>query len=391
MAWMIALQRRNSTVYTSTDYIVPTYESRTRYQQRKRSRRKRRTGRAGTYVQRGKIPNIEHHSSLTNLKASTGYSTSTRPTSLTTSLEQQPKSENGVPIIVEACLRYFNNNATASVGLFRVPGCERHVQEMWDYMQYHPGARQSISCVNAFMRKHPDFTADDVASFLKRFIQSIVGNEPVITYNCYAPLVELASPMCPAHLIGEKARRIVHQLLVPARRALLGRLCNFLKEFSRHEPKTTMDRDSLSLCFGYLMQVPPEYLSVNKQSKRKSSSKQSLLRAEHIHQSALEKTELCASVIGLLVQYSHHVFIPCLSSARPPRSSSKNKSTRRRPRRRKSSEQTRLKPTQSQFNKKLSPAQLLRSRQSRAIQAERFMRSVKNNMHLFAEFADILE
>merc|ERR1711937_585015 len=68
----------------------------------------------------------------------------------------------------------------------------------------------------------------DVASFLKRFIKTIIGNEPVITYNCYAPLVELSNSSCPSHLIAKKYRHIIGQLLVPARRLLLKRLCNFL-------------------------------------------------------------------------------------------------------------------------------------------------------------------
>lgn len=244
------------------------------------------------------------------------------------SLEQLPKGANGVPIIVEACLRYFAKNATDCVGLFLAPGNESRVKKMWDYMQNHPCARLSINCVNVFMRKHKDFTANDVAHFLKLLIKSIVGTQSVITYNCYAPLVDLINSNCPSHKMGEKCRRIIGQLLVPEHRLLLGRLCNFLRGFCQHEAKTKMNCAKLAWSFKHLIQTPqedcdnpsPRCSIPHAQSECKSNSKykkrkSSRLSAEQTND-LVEKGEtikLCVSVIETLIKHSEHVFLQCLS------------------------------------------------------------------------------
>ena len=374
MAWMAAAQQRTVPV------PAPTSGKRDQPDKHRTSTRTERyKRRKSSDAQKLKSPNSAHQIILEKSKAPLGSSTSTQPPSLTISLQQQPKSVNGVPIIVESCLQYFANNATACVGLFRAPGNERNVQEMWDYMCNRPCARLSINCMDTYMRKHPDSTANDVASFMKRFLTSIVGKEPVLTYNCYAPLANLtsASAMCPSHLIGEKARRIIGQLLVPARRALLGRLCNFLREFSRHAPKTTMDCASLSVCFAHLIQAPPEghgQPSPHIQSKRELPSKQSqkTSRTPSAESASREREQvkICASIIEILIKRSRHVFAPCLSPPRPPRSSSKTTSLfiRRR------HNSTVLATGQ----KKLTPTQMLRKKQTHTLSIRRFMAKVNN-------------
>ena len=213
---------------------------------------------------------------IPNIKTSAEFLTSAGTSSLSSSLEQQPKSANGVPIIVEACLRYLTKNATECVGLFRVSGNKRRVQEMWDHLQFHPYARLSINCINAFMFKHKEFTANDVASFLKRFVKLVVGDEPVVTYDCHGPLVDAATNASPSNYTGRKFRHIIGQLLVPSRRLLLARLCNFLRDFSQYEDTTQMNRTNLATCFAMLVQAPPEgtngkFSSDKKFKKRRSS------------------------------------------------------------------------------------------------------------------------
>lgn len=233
------------------------------------------------------------------LQISAGRATATYPS---VSLEQQPKSANGVPVVVEACLRYFQANATSCRGLFRVPGNHDRVLKMCYYMEHHPFARASIKCVDVFMRNHPEFTAHDVAGCLKHFITSVIGNEPVITYNCYSPLVRLISNKCPAHLIGEKYKRIIGQLLVPSRRLLLGRLCNFLRDYSKYEATTQMNCASLAVCFANLMPSPPEGDGHPSKKIKKRPSTEDIMRAE------AEKVKLYVSVIQILIEQSHHVF-----------------------------------------------------------------------------------
>ena len=239
-----------------------------------------------------------------------------------TSLDQQPKSANGIPIVVEACLRYLSANASDCVGLFRVPGESDHVSQLWDYINNHPFARLSINCVDVFMRNHPEFTAHDVASFLKRTIKSMVGNEHVVTYNCYEPLVSLIRSKCPSHQVGDKCRRIIGQLLVPARRLLLGRLCNFLREFSKYHEKTQMDCGSLAVCFANLMQ--PSHAPQPRTKKRNSirnhlSSRIGLMKkkvkqpmtADQLRALIMDegrKSKLCVSVIKVLIEQSEHIF-----------------------------------------------------------------------------------
>merc|ERR1712037_78028 len=84
------------------------------------------------------------------------------------------------------------------------------------------------------------------------------NNEPLITYNCYEPLVDLIRNKCAPHLIGNKCKLILGQLLVPSRRLLLARLCTFLRDFSQHEATTKMNCAGLALCFANLMQPPRE-------------------------------------------------------------------------------------------------------------------------------------
>merc|ERR1712032_824006 len=252
----------------------------------------------------------------------------------------QHKSSSDVDIVVGACLRYFNVNATNCVGLFRVPGEHGHVQKIWQYMQDHPCARSSVNCVEVFMRNHPEFTAHDVSSFLKRFIKSIFGNKPVITYDCWEPLVDLIREKCPADLIAKKYRQILGQLLVPARRLLLECLCKFLLDFSSHKDTTNMGCANLAVCFANLLQPPPEDDShssldqVGKKTRKKSrkskfrkdnpssrsgKKRNSKRRSKIAHSRSVseisafvkaegEKTKLCVSAIQILIKESHRVF-----------------------------------------------------------------------------------
>lgn len=229
------------------------------------------------------------------------------PPSLTTEINWQPKAANGVPIIVEACLRYFSANATECEGLFRVSGESARVGRLWTYMEDHPVARLSIDCVNMFMRNNPEFSPHDVASFLKRSIKSMITNEHVVAYNCYQPLVDLADSRCPSDLKTEQYRHILGRFLVPARRVLLGRLCNFLREFCAHEAKTNMDSSGFAVCFAYLMQPPPE--NIEDKINRPMSAKQ--LREFFRAQALIEgrKKKLCVDVISTLIKESEHIFM----------------------------------------------------------------------------------
>ena len=64
---------------------------------------------------------------------------------LASTLEQQPKTTNDIPILVETCLRYLGTNATDCVGLFRVSDENNHVSQLWEYMDKHPFARLSVN------------------------------------------------------------------------------------------------------------------------------------------------------------------------------------------------------------------------------------------------------
>lgn len=186
------------------------------------------------------------------LEMSRECSASNQPPALTACLKDQPSTNNGVPIVVESCLRYFEANATDCLFLFRVPGDQNRVGKMWDYMEHHPCARLSVNCVTTFMRTHSEFSPHDVASFLKRFFRSMRGGE-VITHNCRAPLTDLIRTKCPDNVIVKKFRYIVSQLLVPAQRTLLARLCSFLYRISENSSKTRMDCLSLATCFIFLI------------------------------------------------------------------------------------------------------------------------------------------
>lgn len=274
------------------------------------------------------------------VKTSAGCSThalrSTRPPSLTASLEQQPKSVNGVPIVVEACLQYFNTSATDCEGLFRVPGNYALVEQMWDHMERHPYARISTNCVTVFMRKHPEFTAHEVSSFFKRFIGSMRGCKSLITYNCYAPLVDLIKQKYPTHLITEKYKHIIGQLLVSERHVLLGRLCAFLLDFSQHAAKTRMNCAALAVCFAHLMHAPPKTYKQKKHNhtvsvapkafkwrwpkKRKirslSYGNTSIAQLKQLKQLKEEaaKAKSIVLIIEALITHAHPVFFPSFFS-----------------------------------------------------------------------------
>merc|ERR1719174_348883 len=258
-----------------------------------------------------------------DMKLAVVFPTSKNSSSPTLSLEQLPKAANGAPIIVESCLRYLEKNATDCVGLFLAPGSDDRVKQIWDYMQDHPCARLSTNCVSVFMREHKELTANDVAKFLKFLIKLIVDNESVITNNCYTPLVDLVTSKCPSHAMGEKCRRIIGQLLVPARRLLLGRLCNFLRVFCQHEAKTKMNCAKLAWCFHHLIQTPHEHYGkvsprcaqLDPQSTRGLTSKHKK-RKSATHELLFQKAEnikVCVSVIETLIKHSEHVFLQSLS------------------------------------------------------------------------------
>jgi len=239
---------------------------------------------------------------------------------LLASLEKQPKCANGVPIIVEACLQYFTKHADQCEGLFRVPGNNMRVEKLWNYLQSHPIACLSMNCINVFMRRHKEFNTNDLASFLKRFIKSAVGKEPLVSYNCYDPLLDAIKNTPPSNHVGRKCRHIIRQLLVPSRRLLLARLCSFLHEFSQLKDTTKMNRKSLATCFINLVQPPPQHndmASPNKKLKmpslfrfrRKKSSSPSSIRALCVQER--EKTKLCVSIIEALIEHSDYIFMSC--------------------------------------------------------------------------------
>lgn len=216
--------------------------------------------------------------------------------------EHQSKLANRVPIVVEACFRYLEANATHCENLFRVPGEYQRVSKMWDYMGHRPFAENSLNCLRVFMfmRRNPENTHHDVASFLKRYIRSMSGNEPIIPYICYEPLVALVRNKCPRHLIAEKCRCILGQLLVPARRLLLARLCKFLNEFSKHAETTQMDCARLAACFfPSVLEPPPE--DSNKSHTRKADMRSSSKKRA-------EKIKLCISITKVLIEQSQNVF-----------------------------------------------------------------------------------
>lgn len=212
-------------------------------------------------------PNVNNSKVSQDLtqKIKTSSTAVVKPKSFTAPINEQPKTPNGVPVVVEACLQYFNSKAMDCEGLFRVPGNQRLVDELWDYMQNHPYAALSTKSISIFMRNHPEFTANEVSSFLKRFIGSITS-EPVVTYVCYRPLLDLIENKCPAHLIAGRFKHVI-KLLVPAHRALLRRLCNFLFDFSQHVHESRMSIGAIAVCFGFLIRTPPSIESETSNSR----------------------------------------------------------------------------------------------------------------------------
>merc|ERR1711881_143524 len=132
----------------------------------------------------------------------------------------------------------------------------------------------------------------------KRFLRSMRGGE-VITHNCRAPLTELIRTKCPDNGLGAKFKYLVRQLLLPAQRALLARLCVFLHKLSKNPSKTRMDCHSLATCFVFL--INPETNFAAKQPKpaeKKQSADATLLatiRAE------VEQTKFRIAVIETLI------------------------------------------------------------------------------------------
>jgi len=231
---------------------------------------------------------------------------------LAASIEQQPKAANGVPIIVESCLRYFSIRASNCEGLFRVPGNQRLVDQLWNYLENHPCVRLSVNGISMFMLNHPKFTAHEVSSFLKRFIGSIC-REPVVTFVCYKPLYDLIKQRCPAHLIGEKCKRILRQLLVQSHRALLGRLCNFCLDSVEHVEHTRMNLNALAVCFGFLIRAPPENHCPRKKCRHKCcGGKRKLRMSENKrieYMMAQAKTaKLNVSIIQIIMRHAQHIF-----------------------------------------------------------------------------------
>merc|ERR1712183_785885 len=125
---------------------------------------------------------------------------------------------------------------------------------------------------------------------------------------------------CPDNVLGEKFKYLVRQLLLPAQRALLARLCVFLHKLSKNQSKTLMDCLSLATCFVFL--INPETNFAAKQSKpaekkpkhhrqrksreKKKSADEKLLatiRAE------VEQTKFRITVIETLISRAPRIFL----------------------------------------------------------------------------------
>merc|ERR1712226_820289 len=231
--------------------------------------------------------------------------------SLTACLKDQPKSANGTPIVVEACLRYFETAATDCLGLFRVPGNQKLVDQMWKYMEQHPCARLSVDGVAAFtsMRTNVLFTPHEVASFLKRFLRSMKVIQSVITPNCHDPLINLIRAKCPDHLIVEKCSGILRKHLAPTHRALVTRLCDFLLRFSRHESRTQMNCANLATCFMFLMETsskPSQKANKRRKKKRRSRKNKGNQDLDQM-MCEVQKIKFSVSVIENLITHSKYL------------------------------------------------------------------------------------
>lgn len=227
-----------------------------------------------------------------------------KPMYFTASLEEQPKAANGVPIVIESCLRYFANalDCEDCEGLFRKSGEESKVRQMWDYMENQPFARLSTDNISTFMSEHPTFSPHEVSSFLKRFVRSLDGIEPVLTNLCYKPLFDLMKQECPEDIIAEKCKRIIGQLLVPVHRTLLGRLCRFLLNFSQLVEDTRMDIPAIVVCFGFVIRPPP---NIEKQCSTSEMNPKQL--TDHIL-AQKNMIKFNSLLIEILIKHSHHVF-----------------------------------------------------------------------------------
>ena len=78
-------------------------------------------------------------------------------------------------------------------------------------------------------------------------------------------------------------------LLVPARRLLLGRLCNFLREFSEHHETTQMNCGNLSVCFAHLMQSSSVGALQHPQASKKDPKKWRLRRPSWVRNTKVKK------------------------------------------------------------------------------------------------------
>ncbi|KAJ1964841.1 GTPase activating protein (GAP) for Rho1p, partial [Dispira parvispora] len=145
-----------------------------------------------------------------------------------------------LPILLAVCGHYLSQNGTHNVGIFRVSGSLKRIQEIHQAFDTPPdyGASLDLS----------QFTIHDIASLFRRYLTLLP--EPVIPvehYQCFREVLDLHSEEPLSYQI-ERFRELIAEL-PEAERTVLLYVISFLAFFANFSEHTRMDVYNLAAIF----------------------------------------------------------------------------------------------------------------------------------------------
>ncbi|KAJ1650985.1 GTPase activating protein (GAP) for Rho1p, partial [Dispira simplex] len=145
-----------------------------------------------------------------------------------------------LPILLTVCGQYLSQHGTHNVGIFRVSGSLKRIQEIHEAFDTAPDYGASLDLSR--------FTIHDIASLFRRYLTLLP--EPVIPvehYQCFREVLDLHSEESLSYQI-ERFRELIVEL-PEAERVVLLYVISFLAFFANFSEHTRMDVYNLAAIF----------------------------------------------------------------------------------------------------------------------------------------------
>ncbi|KAK3100486.1 hypothetical protein FSP39_020867 [Pinctada imbricata] len=152
-------------------------------------------------------------------------------------LDDQQLTHDDVPIIVDRCIKFIEDNGLFEEGIYRHPGVKSKVQLLID--RFKTDAHSVVLQVGVH-------NVHEVASCLKQFLRGL--KEPLLTTSRYRDWIENAGRQ------DENVKldwyRYLIDYLPPVHNSTLKRLVRHFVKLSEHSKENKMTRENIAIAFG---------------------------------------------------------------------------------------------------------------------------------------------